>query len=201
MLGHVRNSPARCSDERSVLPSLVMSERRALTDEEQKAAAVFKRLLLAACDTRTQEAIADEIGVTQGTIWQWAEGRIPVSAKRAQAAAKVVGGDPSAISVAFRDLNLPSPKVERPATARTKSHSATPDLDTLHEALTLLLHEEQQAGQLPPRTKTARLADLYARIAADGGRLTPEHNRLFMQEVDARRRGVRNGTKRGRKKR
>jgi len=70
------------------------------------------------------------------------------------------------------------------------SHSVTLDPEILHEALVLLVHDESQAGAYPPRTRAIRLAHLYERVAADGGRLSMDHNDAFIREVEARRKGV-----------
>jgi hypothetical protein len=76
------------------------------------------------------------------------------------------------------------------------SHSVTPDPEILHEALMLLEHDESQAGAYPPRLRSTRLAELYGRIAADGGRLTKDHNDDFVREIFARRKGVEVGQER-----
>lgn len=76
---------------------------------------------------------------------------------------------------------------------RPPSHPLTLDPEILHEAMTLLVHDEQQAGEFTPRERTMRLADLYARVAADGGRLTREHNAEFVAEVRSRAEGVHGG--------
>jgi transcriptional regulator with XRE-family HTH domain len=74
------------------------------------------------------------------------------------------------------------------------SQPLTLDPDTLYEALTLLLHDEHQAGPYSPRAQAARLADLYARVAADGGRLTKQHNDDFVEEVLLRQERSEGGT-------
>lgn len=52
---------------------------------------------------KTQEEIGTALGVSQGMIWQWAKGRRPVPATRAQALAAAVGiEDPALISAAYR---------------------------------------------------------------------------------------------------
>jgi transcriptional regulator with XRE-family HTH domain len=79
---------------------------------------------------------------------------------------------------------------------RTPSHSVTLDPEILHEALMLLVHDESQAGDYPPRLRSNRLAELYQRVAADGGRLTAGHNEDFIREVEARRKGVDGGRER-----
>jgi transcriptional regulator with XRE-family HTH domain len=73
------------------------------------------------------------------------------------------------------------------------SRSERPDPEILHEALMLLEHDEFQAGAYPPRLKSNRLSELYGRVAADGGRLTREHNDEFVREIEVRRKGVAGG--------
>jgi transcriptional regulator with XRE-family HTH domain len=73
------------------------------------------------------------------------------------------------------------------------SRSERPDPEILHEALMLLVHDESQAGAYPPRPRANRLAELYERVAGDGGRLSKEHNDAFIHEVEARRKGVEGG--------
>lgn len=78
------------------------TERRKLTPEEMEAAREFRRLVDAMADS--QHTLGATIGVTQGMVWQWADGQVPISAAKARAAAKAVGGDPFKISVAFREV-------------------------------------------------------------------------------------------------
>lgn len=82
--------------------------------------------------------------------------------------------------------------------SQTASQSTTLDLDILHEALTLMHHDELHGGPyVNPRAYTRRLAELYARVAADGGRLTDAHNVEFTNEVQARVQGAVDGAKAG----
>ena len=67
-----------------------------------------------------------------------------------------------------------------------ESHLDRPDPDTLHEAITLIVYDEAVAGTYPPRAYARRLAELYARVAADGGKLTDAHNDELVDEVNAR---------------
>lgn len=84
--------------------------------------------------------------------------------------------------------------VGRP-TLPTVSHLSTLDPDILFEALTLMVTDEWVAGRYAPRPYSDRLAELYGRIAADGGKLSEAHNREFMSEVEARAQGDGHGTK------
>lgn len=78
-------------------------------------------------------------------------------------------------------------------TRELPSQSLSLDPEMLHEALMLLVHDEAQAGPYTPRARTMRLADLYTRVVADGGRLTKEHNEQYSAEVKARAEGVTGG--------
>lgn len=74
------------------------------------------------------------------------------------------------------------------------SETQSPRLDrlTLHEAFTLLLHDEEQAGPYPTLLERFdRLYELYERVAADGGRLSAASYRQFDGEIQRR------GTNRG----
>lgn len=77
--------------------------------------------------------------------------------------------------------------------ASPPSQPLTLNPEILHEALILLVHDEQQAGQYTPRDRAVRLADLYTRVADDGGRLTKEHNAEFIAEVRSRAEGESSG--------
>lgn len=82
-----------------------MSRTRLLTDPDEVAASdAFKRA--ATASGKSQTKIADEIGdgVSQGTIWQWANRRLAIPAARAVEAARAVDARPEDISVAYRTL-------------------------------------------------------------------------------------------------
>lgn len=110
--------------------------RRALTPAERQAAAEFRRLLEAS--DRPQDEIAQEIGVTQGAVWQWADGKIPISAKRALAAARAVGGDPAQISVAWRESHAAPPAGLSTGLPTTAAQPVRPDFDRMAAAVRLL---------------------------------------------------------------
>lgn len=58
---------------------------------------------------KTQGEIADETGVSQGMIWQWANRRMPVPLERAEALATAVGLAPEEVSVEYaRAMELAS---------------------------------------------------------------------------------------------
>lgn len=84
---------------------------------------------------------------------------------------------------------------ESPLTTEPKSHTGRPDPDILHEAITLLVHDEGIAGEYAPREQSRRLADLYEWVAADGGRLSAESNREYERQVETRQRGKQDGSK------
>lgn len=87
--------------------------KRPLTKEELKAAAVLSSAIAASGES--QEAIGAKVGVTQGMVWQWANGRLPVPAKRAATLAAAVGvDDPGSISPAWRQIASPAEFVTVP---------------------------------------------------------------------------------------
>jgi transcriptional regulator with XRE-family HTH domain len=72
----------------------------------------------------------------------------------------------------------------------TASHLLRVDRAILHEALTLLMYDEDETvggGEYSERERTERLAELYEWVAQDGGRLTAANNARFMDQVTARR--------------
>lgn len=73
--------------------------KRELTPAE-KAAAERIAAALSSCG-KSQEAIGAEVGVTQGQIWQWANGRLPVPAERARDLAAALNTRPAEISPAY----------------------------------------------------------------------------------------------------
>lgn len=80
-----------------------MRRPRLLTDPEDIAASDAFRAALDGCN-KSQSAVAEEIGdgVSQGTIWQWANRRLAIPASRALDAARAVRADPMVISAAYR---------------------------------------------------------------------------------------------------
>jgi len=108
-----------------------MSNKRPLTAEE-KAMADRMKAIFESNPSLTQEAVGVAAGVTQGTVWQWIEGRLPVSAKRAAALAQALGiEDPREISVAYRDIGGPGEAL--PAYDK-ESHAPRFDLDSIVDA-------------------------------------------------------------------
>lgn len=108
--------------------------KRQLTPAELKAAAALAEAVTAS--PLSQEAIAASMGVTQGMIWQWANGRLPVPAHRAVALADAIGVDPSIISVAYRAfINGAAPWLSRKM-QKASSTSSSPDDSLVSPALT-----------------------------------------------------------------
>ena len=97
------NSHARCPLHAAPVASLLVRRPRLLTDPHEIAASDAFRAALESCG-KSQSAVADEIGdgVSQGTIWQWANRRLAIPAARARDAARAVNAYPDAISVAYR---------------------------------------------------------------------------------------------------
>ncbi len=77
-----------------------MSAKRPLTPEEKSIAARLRSIIAANPDL-TEEGVASTVGVTQGQVSHWTGGRLPVPARRAAALGI---GDPSEISVAYREI-------------------------------------------------------------------------------------------------
>lgn len=82
-----------------------MSARRPVSPAERLACEEFARLL--ADSGKSQEALADEVGVSAGAIGHWKRGEIPVPLRRAAATALAVGGSPDAICVEWREAIAP----------------------------------------------------------------------------------------------
>lgn len=80
--------------------------KRPLNQVELEAAARLSSAL--AASSESQESVGAKVGVTQGMVWQWANGRLPVPAKRAAALAAALGiEDPGVISPAWRQIASP----------------------------------------------------------------------------------------------
>lgn len=131
---------------------------RLLTDPEELAASAEFKRLLQLCGKR-QEQVASEIGegVSQGTVWQWANNRLAIPANRAADAARAVGGDAEAISVAYRlakELYAPArieedhEHTENYSRAASRSHRTGLPLATLADAM-LLVRLYVQDHELP----------------------------------------------------
>ena len=76
---------------------------RTLTDPaELEAAAAFKAAFRRS--ERTQEEIADQVGVTSGAVSHWVNARMAIPAIRAKRLGELVNAAPDAISVEWRTL-------------------------------------------------------------------------------------------------
>jgi transcriptional regulator with XRE-family HTH domain len=73
----------------------------------------------------------------------------------------------------------------------SESQPAGISVPILHQALTLLEHEEEQVAERykisPELARTERLAELYRRVEANGGRLDADGYKQLGREIDARR--------------
>lgn len=76
--------------------------KRLMSDQEQAAAKLIGDTVRAS--EQNQDEIGAAVGVSQGLIWQWANGRVPVPANRAVVLANVLGLDPCDISPAYREI-------------------------------------------------------------------------------------------------
>lgn len=113
-----------------------MKRPRLLTDPDEIAASDAFRVALEGCQ-KSQSAVADEIGdgVTQGTIWQWANRRLAIPAARARDAARAVNAYPSVISVAFRQEAARHGALEVREGASSPSHAVGFPLSTINDAM------------------------------------------------------------------
>jgi transcriptional regulator with XRE-family HTH domain len=120
-----------------------MSTKRPLTSEEKAMADRMKAIVESMPDL-TQDSIGNAVGVSQGQVWQWLDGRLQVSAKRAPALAQALGiKDPSEISVAYREMVRPQP-VENKA-----SHSPRLDAKILAATHRALREIHAETSDLP----------------------------------------------------
>lgn len=99
--------------------------------------------------------------------------------------ADVLGVNPLWLSTGRGPKNLSA----LPESPRQSSHLLRPDPNILHEALTLLVHDEGKAGPYPMRAMTERLLELYDWCAREGGRLSRASNDLFEAQCEERAKG------------
>lgn len=72
-------------------------------------------------------------------------------------------------------------------TSPVASQFGIPDPEILHEAETLVLNDEVQTGsKYAPRERARQLSAAYARLAAEGGRLSTAENARFVDSVAER---------------
>lgn len=115
------------------MASVAIMSSRTITPEDQTAAKTFARALLAS--GRTHEAVAADVGVSAGMVYQWAKPLRVISARRAPAVAAAVGiDDPGRISVAYRQL-VPSPERNRREEPAPAPPAAPVDMDLMRSAI------------------------------------------------------------------
>lgn len=114
------------------------SRPRLLTDPAEIAASdEFKRLFKAT--GKTQRDFADLIGegVSEGTIWQWANRRLAISVERAEDVARLLDANPRDISPAYRQLHdsLSMFKIADEGTPWPQSQRVGIPFDTIRDAM------------------------------------------------------------------
>jgi transcriptional regulator with XRE-family HTH domain len=157
----------------------------------------------------TQASLARACKVSAPSVNDWISGKSQsMDGANLLAAARHLGVTPEWLATGRGPMRLNTSTIRdgtesySPLALRVESQFLTPDPDILYEALTLLVHDESQAGAYSPRAQAARLSDLYARVSADGGRLTKASNDAFVAEVMARAEGaVADGQHKGAKRR
>ena len=135
----------------------------------------------------TPTALIRETGLSKAGVYFLLDGTTKAGKVRADTIAKLcaalqVNRDWLMTGKGVRDLNDPRANANR----EPESHPPRLDPDKLHEAITLIVFDEEVAGPYLPRAYSRRLAELYERVAADGGKLTDAHNDAFLDEVHAR---------------
>ena len=132
-----------------------------------------------------QSALARKLGTSPQVVKNW-EAR-GISQRGAQKAQAILG-----VNATWILDGTGSPVV---APHAMPSQSAIPDPDILNEAMMLLAYDEAEAGVYLGRARGHRIAELYARILADGGRISAEATSEFRREVEARKQGIFHGGK------
>lgn len=172
---------------------------RNITAADREAAARLKSLWLAIPKERrpTQQALADAFpgDANQSLISQYMTGKIALNFRAVRFFARQLGCPESAIrhdlpeqlaGAVNHSTHAPTdPKQSDKGSS--PSHPSLPDRSILHETLTLLAYDRLQAGEYTAQAETDRFLELWTRVAADGGRLTKQHNDDFVREVEARR--------------
>jgi len=158
-----------------------------------------------------QVDLANACGIKEASVSDWftgktkslAGGNLIRAAKLLNVNADWLGTGRGPMRLNASSVNADPPKNSYP---EVTSEAQLPRLDTptLHEAFTLLLHDEDQAGEIKPLlARTERLAELYRRVVADGGRLSAASYKQLGEEIEQRR-GNKHGAeeaRRGRNKR
>jgi transcriptional regulator with XRE-family HTH domain len=155
-----------------------------------------------------QVDLANACGIKEASVSDWftgktkslAGGNLIRAAKLLNVNADWLGTGRGPMRLNASSVNADPPKNSYP---EVTSEAQLPRLDTptLHEALTLLMHDEEQAGDFPTLlARTERLAELYRRVAADGGRLSAAGYRQLGEEIEQRRGNHGAEARRGRKR-
>lgn len=156
-------------------------ERRAKpTDADRAAAANAKRIWMAIpkSERPTQDAFAEELGITQGAVSQYFGGKIPFNLKAVLAFAKVLRCRPIEIRSDLPQLSLmPDPQAARPVSrvaepawpftfdAARLRRLTTDQLATIEASILGLLERFESAGR-PKRPRKG--AGKRARLAVNG---------------------------------
>ncbi|GAP66823.1 putative phage repressor [Mizugakiibacter sediminis] len=116
--------------------------KRPLTPEE-KAIARRIKAAIASDPNLTEESVGAQVGVTQGQVSHWTNGRLPVPAARAIKLASVLGiDDPAEISLAYREIAAKaaagSAVAEGPAPGLASARVEN-DIDALRYALAAMV--------------------------------------------------------------
>ena len=166
-----------------------MSKKRPLTDFEL---AIAKRLksAIASSANLTEERVGAELGISQGAVSHWTNGRLPVPAKRAQKLAHILGiDDPAEISIAYRDISRHGRDDHR-SISKIRSGPASAvamDPETLSETMTMLIERDHKADWVTfIREQPERFIEAYEVYAQarDSIRSAQDERRLGMLIAD-----------------
>lgn len=178
------------------------TERNRTITAADKAAAKRLRALLDAMpkgERPTQTAMALDFPgeANQSLISQYINGKIALNYKAVRFFATALNVDESAIRTDLPEQTLnrsslnSATEKNSPSSVTSASHPTGISVPILDQALTLLEHEEQQVGEdykiEPALARTERLAELYLRVEADGGRLSSDGLRKLGEEIQERR--------------
>lgn len=149
---------------------------RALTDPQDIAASeAFDRALRAT--GIEQQALAESLGVSPGTISQWANKRLAIPAIRAKRVAELVNADPAEISVEWRTL--------RAEMGLSQPQRLDPQM--MSEALVAVLRaQEKQNRAFMPGLISHALCALYeVRSSMFPARMNQKQLRTFDELVES----------------
>lgn len=145
----------------------------------------------------SQAALARACKIAAPSVNNWLSGRSQeIKGANLLAAARLLNVTPEWLATGrgpMRTTLNDSAGAENYSRKGRESHRMALNEDILHEAITLLLHDELHAGVYPPRAKTRRLVELYEWVAAEGGRLTNASNLEYERQVLARSQGATDG--------